>query len=130
MITNQIITSNWNYPLIDERFDIFRLSYNFKLSNDDTFNKNMLDIQDDKVKFVSTVYLSGITAYCMTKKNAVTDMDIRNTILNNFSSLESNLLHVERIPLLMLSGWGEERILKAFDYKKQALLQLLINSFQ
>ena len=128
MITNQIITSNWNYPLIDERFDIFRLSYNFKLSNDDTFNKNILDIQDDKVKFVSTVYLSGITAYCMTKKKTVTEMDIRNTILNNFSSLESNLLHVERIPLLMLSGWGEERILKAFDYKKQALLQLLINS--
>ena len=122
MITNQIITSNWNYPLIDERFDVFRLSY------DDTFNKNILDIQDDKVKFVSTVYLTGRTAYCMTKKNAVTDMDIRNAILRNFSNLESNMLLVERIPLLMLSHLGEKNILQAFDYKKPALLQLLINS--
>ena len=122
MITNQIITSNWNYSLIDERFDIFRLSY------DDTFNQNILDIQDDKVKFVSTFYLSGRTAYCMTKKKAVSEMDIRTAILMNFNNLESNLLHVGRIPLQMLSRMGERNILQAFDYKRPALLQLLINS--
>ena len=122
MITNQIITSNWNYPLIDERFDIFKLSY------DDTFNKNILDIQDDRVKFVSTVYLTGRTAYCMTKKKTVNEMDIRTAIMKNFSNLESNMLHVERIPLQMLSNMGEKNILQAFGYKKQALLQLLINS--
>ena len=122
MITNQIITSDWNYSLIDERFDIFRLSY------DDTFNQNILDIQDDKVKFVSTVYLSGRTAYCMTKKDAVTEMDIRNAIMRNFMSLESNMLHIERVPMLMLSRLGEKNILQAFGYKKQILLQLLFNS--
>ena len=122
MIINQIITTNWNYPLIDERFDIFKLSY------DDTFNKNILDIQDDRVKFISTVYLTGRTAYCMTKKNTVSEMDIRSVILKNFGDLEPNMLHIERIPLLMLSRLGENRILKAFDYKRPALLQLLINS--
>ena len=122
MITNQIITTNWNYPLIDERFDIFRLSY------DDTFNQNILDIQDVRVIFISTFYLSGRTAFCMTRKNTVTDIDIKNAIMKNFKSLESNMLHVERIDLLMLSSFEEKRILKAFDYKNSALLQLLINS--
>ncbi len=122
MITNQIITTNWNYSLIDRRFDIFKLSY------DDNFNKNILDIQDDKVKFVSTVYLSGKTAFCMTWKDTVTEIDIRNTIMANFKSLESNLLHIERIPLLRLSHQGEKKIIEAFGYKRQALLQLLINS--
>ena len=122
MITNQITATNWNYPLIDGRFNIFRLSY------DDTFNQNILDIQDDKVIFISTVYLSGRTAYCMTMKDAVNEMDIRNAIMRNFSSLEPNMLHVERIPLLMLSRLGKKNILQAFGYKRQVLLQLLINS--
>ena len=57
MIINQIIPSNWNYNLIDQRFDIF------KLTCCGSFNQNILDIQDDKVRFVSTVYLTGWTAF-------------------------------------------------------------------
>ena len=122
MIINQIIPSNWNYNLIDQRFDIF------KLTCCGSFNQNILDIQDDKVRFVSTVYLTGWTAFCMTDKNTVSEVEIKNAILKHFSNLQPNMLKVEKIPLLLYSRLGEQRILEMFDNKKQALLQLLINS--
>lgn len=121
MIINQINTSNWDYQLIDEKFDIFKLSA-------ENFNRNILDIQDEKLKFVSTFYMYGDKAFCMTVKNTFTNETIKDCILEKFPELNSDQLKVEKIQLLMLSLFGEHRILKAFDYKKQALLQLLINS--
>lgn len=118
IILNQLNTTNWNYQLIDQKFDVFQITLGKHA------DRNILNVQDERLKIVSTVYLSGQSVFFMTLKNSCTEDVIQYVLSNNEKGCT---IYVRRIMLKTLSKRSEE-MRKLFGYRNRALVQLLINS--
>lgn len=83
IILNQLTSTNWNYQLIDQKFDVFQITLGKHA------DRNILNIQDERLKIVSTVYLSGQSVFIMTLKNSCSEDVIQYVLSNKEKSVQS-----------------------------------------
>ena len=114
--TNQLRPENWNDRRIEDEFDIYHISM------DRHTDRNILNIQDERLKIVSTVYISGQSIFILTKKNGTSE-----DVLQYLLSTKGQKVYVRKESLELLTKRPLE-MRRIFGYRNRALVQLLINS--
>lgn len=118
-LTSQIVASDWDFKAIAERYSIF------KIKKGRVFNKNILDIADDGLKIVSTVYLNDNNIFIMTSRGI--ERDVLESAINKGIEKRENRCSVQEIKLYAIRD-DEEKKRELFGYGCRSLLQLLINA--
>ena len=117
---NQLEPTDWDYRKIDNAFDIYQITL------ERHSDRNILNIQDDRLKIVSTVYLSGQSIFIMTNKGSTNEKILQHVLSTKEEGTECKVF-VRQVPLTMLVR-QPEKMRKLFGYRNRVLVQLLINS--
>ena len=117
---NQLEPTGWDYRKINNAFDIYQITL------ERHSDRNILNIQDDRLKIVSTVYLCGQSIFIMTNKGS-TNEKILQYVLSTKEEGTGCKVFVRQVPLTMLVR-QPEKMRKLFGYRNRVLVQLLVNS--
>ena len=120
ILLNQLEPEGWDYRKIDATFDIYQITI------ERHSDKNILNVQNNRLRIVSTVYLSGQSIFIMTDKGSASE-DTLQHILSANQEGTGRKIFVRQVPLLMLVK-QPEKLRRLFGYRNRALVQLLINS--
>lgn len=120
ILLNQLEPDGWDYRKIDNAFDIYQITL------ERHSDRNILNIQDERLKIVSTVYLNGQSIFIMTSKGS-TDEGVLQHILSIEEEGTGRKVFIRKVPLMMLVR-QPEKMRRLFGYRNRALVQLLINS--
>ena len=120
ILLNQLEPDGWDYRKIDNAFDIYQITL------ERHSDRNILNIQDERLKIVSTVYLNGQSIFIMTSKGS-TDEGVLQHILSIEEEGTGRKVFIRKVPLTMLVR-QPEKMRRLFGYRNRALVQLLINS--
>lgn len=120
ILLNQLEPDGWDYRKIDNAFDIYQITL------ERHSDRNILNIHDERLKIVSTVYLNGQSIFIMTNKGT-TDEGVLQHVLSTKEEGTERKVFVRQVPLTMLVR-QPEKMRRLFGYRNRALVQLLINS--